>query len=133
VAAILGVVYGLWLKQSPSKILRINNQSYHLAVAKTVTTQEKGLGSRTSMPINQGMLFVFTDEAIRCFWMKDMRFSLDMVWLSADKKVVYIQSDVSPTTYPESFCPPELAEYVIELNAGQASASNIHISQTLSF
>jgi hypothetical protein len=132
-AVILGTIYGVYLRQTTGITLHSNGQAYHLAVAKTESVQEKGLGDRESMPVNQGMLFIFDAPAVRCFWMKDMHFPLDIIWLNSAKQVVFIESKVSQNTYPQSFCPPELAKYVIELNAGQAATANIQIGQTLSF
>jgi uncharacterized membrane protein (UPF0127 family) len=42
---------------------------------------------RQSLPQDQGMLFVFDDQKIRAFWMKNMQFSLDIIWMNADKKI----------------------------------------------
>jgi hypothetical protein len=132
-AVISGAVYGIYLRQTAGITLRASGQAYHLASAKTEAVQEKGLGDRASMPADQGMLFIFNTQAVRCFWMKDMHFSLDIIWLNSAKQVVFIEPKASPDTYPQSFCPPELAEYVIELNTGQAAVANIRIGQTLSF
>ena len=75
--------------------------------------QEKGLGDRKSLPTDEGMLFSFPGSARSCFWMKDMHFSLDMLWLNSARQVVYIQPDASPDTYPQTFCPSEPAQYVV--------------------
>ncbi len=79
------------------------------------------------------MLFVFEGVAVQCFWMKDMHFSIDIIWLDAEKRVVHIEKDVSPETYPRTFCPSKPAKYVIELSAGEASRSSIRPGQKLSF
>lgn len=129
--AIAGGVYGLWLRRNSTDMLRINGHTYGLTVARTVAAQEKGLGGRSSMSTNQGMLFAFNGQAVRCFWMKDMHFPLDMIWLNSQKQTVYVLQDVAPTTYPDSFCPPELAKYVIELNAGQVRKAGIKLGQTV--
>lgn len=65
--------------------------------------------------------------------MKDMHFSLDMIWLSSGKRIEYIKGRVSPHTYPHVFCPNVAAQYVIELNAGQVQASAMHPGETLDF
>jgi uncharacterized membrane protein (UPF0127 family) len=104
-----------------------------LEVADTVAARDKGLGGRASLPANHGMLFTYGTEDIRCFWMKGMHFSLDMLWVGADKRLRFVQSDVSPNTYPQSFCPPVPAQYVIELDAGQVAQSGLRIGQKLNF
>lgn len=143
----LGTTLGVWLVIAASIVtlvlfaarpahtvtLRAGTHDYNLSIATTAAEQAKGLGDRTSLPVDEGMLFEFNDQATRCFWMKDMHFSLDIIWLSSAKKVVHIQPSASPATYPATFCPSQPAQYVIELNAGQAKAADIHTGQTLDF
>ena len=131
IAIIVGVT--LFTRQDASPVLRAGNHAYQLEVVTTTTAQQKGLSGRPSLPINQGMLFSFTSEAQRCFWMKDMRFSVDMLWFNTNKQVVHIEPSVSPKTYPKIFCPSRPAKYVIEINAGQAKAAGITVGQTLKF
>lgn len=94
---------------------------------------QKGLSDRQSLPQDQGMLFIFNSAGKECFWMKDMNFPLDIIWLNSDKRVVTIKENVAPETYPESFCPDAPAQYVIEVNAGVAKKSNITIGSQLQF
>ncbi|MGH7238411.1 MAG: DUF192 domain-containing protein [Candidatus Saccharimonadales bacterium] len=131
VLVVLIITVVIFSSGNPS--LKINGRSYKLIVAKTSAEQTKGLGERASLPANQGMLFVFNSSAERCFWMKGMQFPLDIIWLSASKQVVFAQANLSPSTYPKSFCPQDPARYVIELNAGQAKQANIKIGQKLQF
>jgi len=114
--------------------LRVGGKSFSLEVASTPQEQELGLGNRPSMPADHGMLFVFSGTPQKqCFWMRDMNFPLDIIWLGPDKQVVHIEQNVSPDTYPHSFCSSEPAQYVIELNAGAVAATGIHVGQTLNF
>ena len=93
---------------------------------ETPELREMGLSGREGLGRNNGMLFVFDNETVnRCFWMKDMKFSIDMIWLDSDKKVVHIQENVSPDTYPESYCPDAPAQYVLEVEAGRAEQLGI--------
>jgi hypothetical protein len=66
------------------------------------------------------MLFFFDADRADCFWMKDTKIPLDIIWLDKDKKVVNIKYDARPDSYPQAFCPTGLATYVLELNAGEA-------------
>jgi uncharacterized membrane protein (UPF0127 family) len=122
-----------WATNSDVTVLKSNNKRYTLQVAATTRSQALGLGNRTSLPKNQGMLFVFQKPAVQCFWMKDMHFPIDMVWVSSDRRVEYVESNVSPKTYPHLFCPAVQARYVIELNAGQAKQADIRTGKLLSF
>lgn len=85
------------------------------------------------MAQDQGMLFVFNAPDTVCFWMKDMRFSLDIIWLDAQKEVVHIEKNVSPETFPKTYCPDKPAQYVIELNAGEAARNHLVAGHRLSF
>jgi len=120
-------------KNSKTDILQINGQSFSLQIAKTDQQRELGLGNRTSLPADQGMLFIFPQVQPECFWMKDMHFSLDMVWVNKNKQVVYIKHNVSPSTYPDSFCPVQPVAYVIELNAGTTDTTGMRVGEALDF
>jgi uncharacterized membrane protein (UPF0127 family) len=93
-----------------------------------------GLSNRASIDENAGMLFVF-DETVdtNCFWMKDMQFAIDMVWLDDDKKVVTVEESVEPSTFPKSFCPESAAKYGLEIQAKQANKLGIVPGETLKF
>lgn len=105
--------------------------TYDLDVADTDVLRERGLGGKDGLARNKGMVFVFDRPQAACFWMKDMRFSIDMVWLNEARRVIFIKTNVAPSTYPDSFCPPEAAKYVIELNAGEAKKQSIQTGDTL--
>jgi uncharacterized membrane protein (UPF0127 family) len=107
------------------------DQCISLERSDTPEARELGLGGRDSMPQDRGMLFVFETSGRHCFWMKDTRIDLDMIWLDEAERVVYAQHRVSPHTYPQTFCPNKDAKYVIELNAGVAEAVGITMGQRI--
>jgi uncharacterized membrane protein (UPF0127 family) len=102
---------------------------YDLKLAITPAQQAQGLSGLKSLPDNTGMLFVFPGTALRCFWMKGMHFALDVVWLSAGDEVQLVDHDLTPRTYPMTFCVE--AHSVIELVGGQAKAAGITRGRTL--
>lgn len=116
-----------------SVVLVSGKKRFILQVAATLTEQQKGLGGRPSLAQNQGMLFSFGKASVHCFWMKDMHFPLDMIWVGSNKQALSVQSGVSPDTYPRTLCPNVPAKYVIELNDGQAAQAGIHTGETLTF
>lgn len=63
--------------------------------------------------------------------MKDMNFALDIIWLDADKKVIDIAYNVKPDTFPDSFCPKQPAQYVLEVNAGVAGERGLQVGKKL--
>lgn len=87
----------------------------------------KGLSGRESMPPNHGLLFVFPNAGYHGMYMKDMRFALDIVWLDQYDEVIYIERNVTPDTFPETFQPNKPATSVIEFNAGFVRKNNIKI------
>jgi uncharacterized protein len=109
----------------------------HLALASTEQQRERGLMQVSSVPRGQGMLFVFPDgEQTREFWMKDTITPLDMLFVDANGTVTGVAANV-PATKPGT--PEEkiarrrgLAQYVIELRAGQAAALGIAAGSRLS-
>lgn len=125
----IGVVFTMHTQATQ---LRVNGQTYTLSVADTDAERTKGLGDRASMASNVGMLFVFSAPGRQCFWMKDMHFSLDMIWADSNKRVVQVAKDLSPATYPNVYCANN-AQYVIELNAGQAAKAHIADGTVLNF
>lgn len=102
-----------------------------LEVAASNTSRTLGLSHRSSLPWDRGMLFDFERPAEYCMWMKDMRFSLDVVWLNEEHEIVGMRENVSPQTYPDSFCGPKTARYVIEVNAGVVEAGDLRVGQRL--
>lgn len=83
------------------------------------------------MASDQGMIFVFDPPSVQCFWMKDMEFPLDIIWLNRAKTVIKVAANVSPSSYPEKYCSDEEAKYVIELNAGEAKRADIVVGRRL--
>lgn len=102
-------------------------------VVRSIPDKQKGLGGRDTIGSPGAMLFIYDRPDPACFWMKDMRFAIDIVWLDADKKVVSIKERVSPSTYPESFCPKEPAQYVLELPEGKSQELGLHSGLQLQF
>lgn len=107
------------------KRVTINGQKLDVTVASTSEARDKGLGGRERLASNQGMLFEFATASKYCFWMQDMKFSIDMIWLDQNKKVVSVKENATPESYPEAFCPDEDAQYVLEVPAGSAKQWNI--------
>jgi uncharacterized protein len=90
-------------------------------IVDTEELRQKGLSGRRDLGLNEGMLFGFDYSSIdRCFWMNDMNFAIDIVWLNSEKEVVFFKENVLPETYPELFCPDESSQYVLEVKAGRA-------------
>ena len=106
--------------------IKIKDQIFKLEVADTLAKKQKGLADRESMPQNYGMIFIFEKKGIYSFWMKEMRFPLDFLWIDGDK-IVEITRNV-PVPSDEDFLiyqPQVPVNKVIELNAGMAAAISL--------
>ncbi len=113
--------------KAPNPSVTLNNHKFSVEYADSPAQQQKGLGGRDSLAKDQSMLFRFKTSGKECFWMKDMRFNLDIIWIGSDRRVVYIEPEVSPKTYPKTYCPPQPAQYVLEVNSG--TAAELHLKQ----
>lgn len=92
----------------------------------------RGLGGRQYIADNEGMLFVYEESGYHAIWMKDMYFSIDIVWIDENFRIIDIAKNVPPSSYPKSFAPDIPARYVLEVNAGYADMHGIQIGDTLS-
>ena len=108
-------------------IIQLKGNSIHVTVVSTDADRERGLGGRSGLAPDEGMLFVFETDGDYAFWMKDMLFSIDIVWIDSSGKIVYIAPSVAPDTYPQAFDPHMNAKYVLELPAGYVSMHKVHI------
>lgn len=107
--------------------------SIKLILAKNPTTRERGLSGYTSLPSDTGMLFIFPKPELPDFWMKDMNFSIDIVWITQNRKVIAVTSDISPKTYPKTYAPPSSVQFVLELAAGNAKKLGLEAGTTVVF
>ncbi len=115
------------------KTLRIGAHTIAAQLAVTNAELQKGLGGRPCIPANQGMLFVFAQQGLYPFWMKDMSFSIDIVWINTQHVVVAVRRDLSPATYPQTYVSGEPARYVLELQANRARSLCIVKGTTIAF
>lgn len=113
--------------------IKVHKGVIHATVASTTEALARGLSGRPPLPKDSGMLFVFSDAGIYGFWMKDMDFPIDVIWINSDKKVSGIVRGVEPGTYPEVFYPPSEIRYVLELNSGGAGDYGIATGTKLVF
>ena len=98
--------------------ISIGSTSISVEIANTPQKRIQGLSGRSTLPEGHGMLFVFDGEGDWGIWMKDMKFSIDIIWADNDGKIVTIARNVAPQTYPNAFYPEEPARYVLEVPAG---------------
>ncbi|HEY0220671.1 MAG TPA: DUF192 domain-containing protein [Candidatus Paceibacterota bacterium] len=126
------IVFLLSFKTYPDGVL-INNKLFVVEVADSVKLQEKGLSGHTPLLDNEGMLFVFNNPGEYGIWMKDMFFSIDIIWINENYRVVHTEEAVSPKTYPKVFYPGTNSLYVLELASGQINKAKIKNGDLVEF
>lgn len=116
-------------------LITAGDKKITVGVVSTVASREQGLSGRPCIKDNQAMMFVFDkdDKSDHCFWMKDMRFAIDIIWLDSSKRVVDIARNVQPESYPSTFCPGRPTAYVVEVKAGSASKLGLDVGVVASF
>ncbi len=115
----------------------IGTSTITVEVADTPASRSLGLSGRASLADGSGLLFIFDTAGDWGFWMKDMQFSIDILFIDAEGTVSTVHSDVSPQTYqqnpPQVFHPRAPALYVLEVPAGYAKAHNINEGSKVTF
>lgn len=126
-------------QQAPSETIpNYSDGAIHLAdrsvsyeLAGDPVKQQKGLSGRSGIEENQGMLFPFQTPDFPTFWMKDMNFPIDIVWIKGDE-IIDISADVQhqpgvPDSELKLYSPKTPADKVLELKAGWASRNGLKI------
>lgn len=101
-------------------------------VADTPASRTLGLSGRKGLAKDEGLLFVFEHPGKYGFWMKDMLFSIDIIWINEEGIVVHVERNATPESYfnndpPQTFVNTPDAKYVLELAAGQADAFGLYL------
>ncbi|MDP3057278.1 MAG: DUF192 domain-containing protein [bacterium] len=130
--------------ESVFRELKINGKIINAEIADTPEKQVRGLSGRKNLSENQGMLFIFNTSDHHSFWMKDMNFSLDFIWISGDE-IMEITRNVKPEDYqpastsanrgepPRSLISKSKVDKVLEVNAGVADSLSIKEGDKIKF
>lgn len=108
-------------------------KSFAAEISDTEALRELGLSNRAAIAADAAMLFIFQQDNSNMFWMKDMHFAIDMIWLDSNKKVIYMAERVTPESYPQTFGPSAKSRYVIEVKSGIANKIGLKVGDTVSF
>jgi uncharacterized membrane protein (UPF0127 family) len=102
-----------------------------------ITEQEKllGLMFRDEILSDQGMLFVYEEKGYHSFWMKNVSFPIDIIWLDEEKRIIHIIQSVPPCLAEDcpSYRPEKPAQYVLELKAGKVTEEGLELYDRLDF
>ena len=113
--------------------IRIGNTPVKVTVADTEEKRVAGLSGFDSLPPKQGMWFVFDKEGDYGIWMKDMRFAIDIIWVSESGRIVGIAEHATPESYPKVFTSSAPARYILEVSAGFIEQYNISAQDDVNF
>lgn len=113
------------------KTVSIDDKIVKVELADTKELREQGLGGKSFLDENSGMLFVFDDKNVTPgFWMKGMLIPLDIIWI-ANGKIVHIDHSAQapkagePDSQLKIYPAPQPIDYVLEVNAGFTEKNNI--------
>ena len=127
-------MYVLLPQLQPHTSLHLGDGVFAARVAKTEEERATGLSDTTGLGDDQAMIFVYGKDDKWPITMKGMKYSIDIVWLDKDKKVVYIVKNANPSSYPyDTFTPKEDARYVVEVVAGTTGKKAVTINSQASF
>lgn len=113
--------------------MRIAGESFTVELAVERADRRRGLMHRSGLAAGRGMLFVYPDEASRAFWMKNVSFPIDILFLDGAGTLVALTRRAPPCR--KSPCPMYRSDaptcYVLELPAGTAERLDLDIGERL--
>lgn len=124
---LLAVLFTTWLvlpsepvMSGETRTMTLAGEPFDVELANDPASRRQGLMGRPTLPANRGMLFIYPDEAPRSFWMKRVRFPLDLLFLDRHWRLVHLVEHAPPCAGND--CPGYGhgidAQYVLELPAG---------------
>lgn len=141
ITALLGlaviIIYFIFGRSRPVvfKVARVGEASVKVEVVESLPAQQRGLSGRASLAPDSGMLFIYQDKDIRYFWMPDMNFVLDVLWI-ADGVVVGLQENIPFASVDGSiprFKSPVPVDMVLELNSGWIEKYGIKVGDKVEY
>lgn len=120
------------LQREPLVPMQVGATVLSVELADTPLKRASGLSGRHGLTENEGTLFIFEHSDMHRFWMKDMRFPIDIIWIGegvgetpGNSAVVGIAPNIYPDSFPKRFIPSVPVRYVLEVNAGWAKRHGI--------
>ena len=115
---------------------KVSLEGFELSAEIPVTGElmSKGLSVKNQLRENESMLFVFEEPSRHVFWMKDMKFPIDVIWLNENKKIIQIKKNLEPcVSNCPVYYPEQNSKYVLETVAGFADKQNLKVGDTVFF
>ena len=121
-------------EQNQTALVSIGGVNILSSLATTPESQSKGLAIKDSLNENEGMLFIFESPQKYSFWMKDMKFPIDIIWINSAGKIVHIEKNLSPCVFLlpcPSYTPNEDSLYVLEVVSNFTNKFDIDIGDAV--
>jgi uncharacterized membrane protein (UPF0127 family) len=117
---------------SETKEIKIGENIFQTEIAASAVERRQGLSGREELCENCAMLFLFNEKGWHSFWMKEMKFDLDILWIDKNE-IVHIAKNVSRKKEREIIKPNYEADKVLEINAGLADKLGIKTGDRIEF
>jgi uncharacterized membrane protein (UPF0127 family) len=122
-------------KESAPTVTMPSGRAYRVEIAATPESRAQGLMYRESLMEGRGMLFLFPKPSVESFWMKNCNFPIDIVWMDANRKIIFVLAHTPPCK--EDPCPtygPKVESfYVLEIPDGASAKEKAVVGSTLVF
>ncbi len=117
--------------KNTTNTVTVKNTIYRVSIADTQAKQTEGLSGAKVLQKDRGLLFVFKKSGVYSFWMKDMNFPIDIIWIDKNFKIVFIKKNATPSSFPELFNTRVKAKYALEINKGEVGKNKIKIGDSV--
>jgi len=113
----------------------VHGEKIYVEVVDTFETRTKGLMGRELLSEDEGMLFIFPENKIRTFWMKNMKISIDIIFIDEKQSIINMYTDVEPchTFKCDMYYSAKEVKYVLELKASETVARNMQVGDIIDF
>lgn len=117
---------------------KVSLEGFELSAEIPVTSEliSRGLSVKNQLRENESMLFVFEEPSRYSFWMKDMRFPIDVIWLDSNGKIVHIEENLAPCPLVlvcPGYAPRADSQFVLETIAGFVQKHNVSLGTNIKF
>lgn len=138
VAALVAAYVFFFAKANPAlprATVRIGDAAFDAEIASTMASRARGLSYRSGLGDGQAMLFIFDRPAVQNFWMKDMNFPLDMIWIGGNTVLGFAENVVPQPGVPlwglNISTSPDGTDKVLEVVAGTVEKDGITIGDAV--
>ena len=130
---VTGIYWALASKKAPAVV--VGDVRILVEISDSPAERTKGLSGKEFLPTGSGMLFIFPMREVHRFWMPDMNFPIDIIWI-VDNKIVGIEHEVTnifDQEKPVFYLPSQAVDYVLEVNSGFARTQGLLVGDNVSF